>query len=131
MFAFAGLLPWALIFLPGLAQESHLLLKNLCHQMPERSLAFFGEPMAVCSRCAGIYAGIALGAIMPAPGFLTRLGSKALWIALSIALLDVIIQNYLLRSMIHGCRISTGAIAGWAACAYMFASMAKPGGEPK
>ena len=29
-----------------------------CHQLPERSLICFGHPLAVCSRCLGIYLGI-------------------------------------------------------------------------
>lgn len=33
----------------------------LCHQMPERSIALHGEPMAVCARCAGLYLGGVLG----------------------------------------------------------------------
>ncbi len=33
----------------------------LCHQMPERSLDLEGAPLAVCARCAGLYAGGFLG----------------------------------------------------------------------
>jgi len=35
----------------------------ICHQRPERSFFLFGAPLAVCARCAGIYAGAALMAI--------------------------------------------------------------------
>lgn len=91
--------------------------------MPERTLSFFGGPMVVCSRCAGIYAGIALGAILPSPRFSARHGRLAVLIALSMVLLDVGIQNYLLHSVNHAFRLATGAIAGWAACAFLVASM--------
>jgi uncharacterized membrane protein len=33
----------------------------LCHQIPSRSFSCFGQPLAVCGRCLGIYAGFALG----------------------------------------------------------------------
>jgi hypothetical protein len=35
----------------------------LCHQRPERSFSFWGTQFPVCARCAGIYAGAALGVI--------------------------------------------------------------------
>jgi len=43
-----------------------LLYSPLCHQMPERSLEAVGGPMAVCSRCAGLYAGGAIGLLLAA-----------------------------------------------------------------
>ncbi|MEP7304710.1 MAG: DUF2085 domain-containing protein [Acidobacteriota bacterium] len=36
----------------------------VCHQRPERSFYLFGAPLAVCARCAGIYAGAALMAMV-------------------------------------------------------------------
>jgi uncharacterized membrane protein len=33
----------------------------LCHQRPERSFRAFGQPLAVCARCTGIYLGAFLG----------------------------------------------------------------------
>jgi uncharacterized membrane protein len=33
----------------------------LCHQISERSLYLAGEQLAVCSRCFGVYSGLALG----------------------------------------------------------------------
>ncbi len=35
-----------------------------CHQLSDRSLSCFGHPLAVCSRCLGIYSGFALGLIL-------------------------------------------------------------------
>jgi len=32
----------------------------LCHQLPERSYFIAGHPLAVCSRCTGLYAGFVL-----------------------------------------------------------------------
>lgn len=36
----------------------------LCHQMRERSFLIKGEPLAVCARCLGIYAGIFVGSLV-------------------------------------------------------------------
>jgi len=36
----------------------------LCHQMPERSLAVVGRPMAVCARCTGLYLGGTIGLLL-------------------------------------------------------------------
>jgi uncharacterized membrane protein len=33
-----------------------------CHQIAERSFRLFGQPLAVCARCIGIYAGFLAGA---------------------------------------------------------------------
>lgn len=46
---------------PWLLQWQHQAFMHLCHQIPERSFWIGGQPMAVCSRCLGIYAGFALG----------------------------------------------------------------------
>ena len=36
----------------------------VCHQIPERSLFIAGHPLAVCSRCAGIYVGFATAILL-------------------------------------------------------------------
>jgi len=41
----------------------HALYAPLCHQRPARCLTVAGEPMALCSRCAGLYAGGIAGLI--------------------------------------------------------------------
>lgn len=38
----------------------HALFRGLCHQDPSRSFWLMGTPMAVCSRCFGIYSSFAL-----------------------------------------------------------------------
>jgi uncharacterized membrane protein len=43
----------------GLALERGFAL--VCHQRPERSLWIFGNSVAICSRCLGIYFGAAVG----------------------------------------------------------------------
>src|SRR5258708_567289 len=36
----------------------------ICHQRPERSFFLFGAQLPVCARCAGIYAGAAVTAVV-------------------------------------------------------------------
>ncbi|TVQ01938.1 MAG: DUF2085 domain-containing protein [Balneolaceae bacterium] len=65
------------------------LFQNVCHQNPERSLLFSGVPMAVNSRCFGVFSGLLAGwLLIPA---LTRLTSKKPW-ELWLLLLAVIVQ---------------------------------------
>lgn len=58
-----------LIFLaPGLKSRSSLLssiiynvFSPVCHQNPSRCFTFLGHPLAVCTRCLGIYTGFLFG----------------------------------------------------------------------
>jgi uncharacterized membrane protein len=45
--------PWS-----GLA---YAVYSPVCHQVADRSLLCFGQPLAVCARCTGIYLGFCLG----------------------------------------------------------------------
>lgn len=36
----------------------------ICHQIPERSFHIAGEPFGICSRCFGVYFGIAFGFVI-------------------------------------------------------------------
>ncbi len=40
------------------------IFRAVCHQMPERSFHIGGHALAVCARCSGIYAGVAVGALL-------------------------------------------------------------------
>ena len=126
LLALSGALPWLLATFSRHTPDLRPLFKDFCHQIPERTLTFFGTPMVVCSRCAGIYAGIALGAVTPSFVFMARHGRLFLWVALFIVLSDVFVQNYLLHSINHALRITTGFIAGWTASAFLFSSIGKP-----
>jgi len=125
--ALIGVLPWAFAIF-GQHTLGVPLFRGLCHQSPERTLVICGAPMDVCSRCAGIYAGIAIGAVLPPFGYMARHGRTVVWIAISVVLLDVAVQNYLLNSINHGFRIATGLIAGWTAFSFLFSSIEKPNG---
>jgi uncharacterized membrane protein len=43
-------IPWQL-------QWQHRAMNFVCHQLPDRSYWINGQPMAICSRCLGIYGG--------------------------------------------------------------------------
>lgn len=50
--------------LPWWLQWQHRAFDSLCHQMPGRSFWLGGQPMAVCARCFGVYAGFGTGWLM-------------------------------------------------------------------
>jgi len=124
LLALVGAVPWLLVAFDS--SLFHQFFNSFCHQLSERSLTIHGKQMAVCSRCAGIYAGIALGAITPPLGFIKRYGQVVIWMALTIVALDFAIQNLVLHSMNHAFRIITGAMAGWMVSAFLFSSLETP-----
>jgi uncharacterized membrane protein len=67
----AGIVVWfaAILLAPylrsrgsGLAPSLYACFAPLCHQIPGRSFRLFGQPLAVCARCFGIYMGFLAGA---------------------------------------------------------------------
>ncbi|MEW5901924.1 MAG: DUF2085 domain-containing protein [Acidobacteriota bacterium] len=44
-----------------LRSVAYAVYSNVCHQIPARSFQAFGQPLAVCARCLGIYAGFLFG----------------------------------------------------------------------
>ena len=51
----------------GSARLAHLLYEGFavaCHQIPGRSYHLFGYPLAICSRCTGIYLGVLAGLLV-------------------------------------------------------------------
>jgi uncharacterized membrane protein len=95
----------------------------VCHQIPERSFHLFGYKFAVCSRCTGIYTGLALAALSyPLVRSLNQTETPGLiWLFLSITPLAIdwslgyfsIWQNNQLS------RFSTGALFGATAVFYI------------
>lgn len=73
-------------------QWQHQAFSSLCHQIPERSFWINGQPMAVCSRCFGVYGSFLLGWIL-LPGLskwdiLANISFKK--VALAVVLLNLI-----------------------------------------
>lgn len=70
IFTLMGIIIWiGLIFLaPGLKSCPSILssiiytvFSSVCHQNPSRCFMFLGHPLAVCTRCLGIYTGFLFG----------------------------------------------------------------------
>jgi uncharacterized membrane protein len=49
---------------PAAAALLYRSLSAICHQIPGRSFQYHGHPLAVCSRCTGMYAGFLLGLLV-------------------------------------------------------------------
>jgi uncharacterized membrane protein len=107
-----GALPWALALLPAPLPGARVGFARTCHQLPERSLVLLST-MPVCSRCAGLYAGVALGAILPWPRGARRHARAALLGAALAMCLDVWTQDVGLHPPWHATRLATGALLGW------------------
>lgn len=63
-FGWVGLIllaPIARGFESALSSRLYTFFSYICHQLPERSLQIAGFPMAVCSRCFGVYFGLFAG----------------------------------------------------------------------
>jgi uncharacterized membrane protein len=95
----------------------------MCHQRPERSLWFLGAPMVVCSRCAGVYLGVALGVALPLPRRLLAYGRGLVIAAIALATLDVITQDLGLHAPFHPVRLATGLLLGWTGCAFLIGTL--------
>ena len=122
-----GLTPWLLplarAWLPlGAAGVTlDVAFITMCHRIPERTLVLAGVAMPVCSRCAGIFAGVAVGALVAWPGLSPRAWRLAITAASLGMLADVVTQDAGLHPVWHPIRIATGFLFGYAlaaACVY-------------
>lgn len=115
-----GLLPWIVpllrAYLPlgaaGVALDA--LFAPMCHRLPERSLVLAGVAMPLCSRCAGIFGGVAVGAIVAWPRLSPRRYRLAITVAGAAMLADVITQDLGVHPIWHATRLATGLLFGYA-----------------
>jgi uncharacterized membrane protein len=93
----------------------------LCHQISERSFHLDGHPLAVCARCAGLYAGFAVGVIVyPLARSLRQLETPRrvwLFVAAVPTLIDWAGGALGIFENTHLSRSVTGALLG-AVCAF-------------
>ncbi len=84
-----------------------------CHRLGGRVLDLWGVPMAVCSRCAGIYAGVMVGALLGWP----RWSVRVTFVVVGAALLTLVVEAGLeaagVLPAVHAIRIATGVALAW------------------
>jgi uncharacterized membrane protein len=61
---FAASRPHAGPIVFGFAYGVYAIGSLICHQLPARSFRLWSTPLPVCARCAGIYAGAAVAAVL-------------------------------------------------------------------
>lgn len=116
---FSGLLPWILPFararLPlgqvGVALD--LVFFAMCHRRAARTLVLDGIAMPLCSRCAGIFLGVAIAAILGRPILAMRTWRVLFVIACALMLTDVVTQDIGLHPVWHPTRILSGVLVGY------------------
>lgn len=100
----------------SIAATIYLTFSYLCHQIPARSFYLADHPLAVCSRCTGIYAGFLLGVIVyPAIRSLrstTTPERKWLFIAAAPLVIDFSLEFFGVWHNTHSSRFITGAVLG-------------------
>jgi len=127
--ASAGAAPWivplarAWIPLGRLGSLLDAAFVLLCHRIPERTLVLAGVPMPVCSRCAGIFAGVLLGALVARPHFSLGWWRMLLAMASASMLADVVLQDTGVHPVWHPMRLATGLAFGYAAALTMLAAL--------
>jgi uncharacterized membrane protein len=100
----------------AIAFNIYLPFSYLCHQIPSRSFYFAEHPLAVCSRCTGIYAGFLLGVIVyPIVRSLRSTVTperKWLFIAAIPLTIDFALEFLGIWHNTHSSRFFTGALLG-------------------
>ncbi|WP_433930241.1 DUF2085 domain-containing protein [Sorangium cellulosum] len=126
-----GALPWCIplarsrLPLGELGAALDRLFVPMCHRVPERSLAIEGVLMPLCSRCAGIFAGVAAGAAIARPR-LAMTAWRPILVAISaMMVVDVATQDLGLRPVWHATRLATGLAFGYAVAAAFLTQLAR------
>ena len=137
-FVLVGFMPWwlplarATLPLGPVGQVFDLLFVVLCHRLPERTIEIAGVAMPLCSRCAGIFTGLGLGALIAWPRPTLRVTRYAVVVAGAIMLLDVIAQDLGWHPLWHSTRLGTGILLGYVlSCALVAAIVRERRGEPR
>ena len=90
------------------------LYRLTCHGRPERSIPVGDATMAICARCTGIWAGMALGALSFAAGLGTRprIGGRTMFLVALPLIVDGVTQAMGLRESTNLLRLLTGTPVG-------------------
>ncbi len=133
-FILAGALPWVLpsparVALGRAGELLDLLFLPMCHRLPERTLTLAGVAMPLCSRCAGIFAGLALGALLMRPRVEIARWRILVGVAGALMLLDVVTQDLELHPIWHATRLASGLLFGYAIAAACLLAMRNAAGD--
>ncbi|MBX3268962.1 MAG: DUF2085 domain-containing protein [Sandaracinaceae bacterium] len=102
------------------------VFSGLCHQDAARSFARDGHAMAVCHRCAGIYLGLALGALA-ALGVRLDAARKSYWLAGIAPLAVQVALGWAFPALdLYWLRVATGLVAGGAGGLLLASAVAGP-----
>jgi uncharacterized membrane protein len=119
-FLLLGALPWALpvarsrMSLGEIGAAIDRVFVPMCHRFPARTLMLDGVQMPLCSRCAGLFAGFALAALLARPRWSMTVWRPVL-IALGVAMgIEVLTQDLGLHPVWHPSRLATGFSLGYA-----------------
>lgn len=105
-----GLSPLVASFLPArLAAPFLAFFRVQCHGLADRTLHVAGRPLPVCSRCTGIYLGLAVAAALPWP----RLSPTVLRIWLFSAAALMAFDAVVLEDRAPLLRLGTGLLLAW------------------
>lgn len=106
---------------------AHLLYEGFavaCHQIPGRSYHLFGYPLAICSRCTGIYVGVLVGLLVYplVRPLATRRSPARRWLLLAALPVGIDFGGDLIGLWINTfpSRTLTGGIAGIGAIFFLY-----------
>jgi len=97
----------------------------VCHRMSSRTLRLAGVAMPVCSRCAGIFGGLALGMLVCWPRPTLRQTRIGLLGAGLLMLADVLTQDLGVHPVWHATRLATGGLLGYLAAVALVAAIVR------
>jgi uncharacterized membrane protein len=89
----------------------YAFFEPICHQLPERSFACFGHPLAVCHRCLGLYLGGSSGLVAwpSLPRLARPLLDRPRWV---LAFFIPLLADVALGANTPASRFATGLVAG-------------------
>lgn len=99
---------------PVLESIGRAVYRLTCHARGERSLLLGGEPMAICARCSGIWAGMFLGSVLAGLGVARRprITARVMFLIALPLIVDGVSQATGLRESNNVLRLLTGFPVG-------------------
>jgi uncharacterized membrane protein len=133
-FVLVGTMPWWVplvhALVPAIGELLAVPFMFVCHRLPERTLHVAGEAMPLCSRCAGIFTGLAAGALTCWPRLSLPRARIALAVGGVLMLADVVTQDLGVHPVWHSTRLLTGALLGYTASAALMSAIIREGDGP-